>query len=72
MTGNVYGPFRMGKMMTKTNLFRWLSLDDYVRDEMKGFMFSFELMSTTLIGFIAYTVASTVLLRFHMGASPQK
>ena len=42
----------MGKMMTKANLFSWLDLDDYVRDEMKGFMFSFELIATNVIGFI--------------------
>ena len=37
----------MGKIMTKTNLMSWPGLDDNVRDEMKGFMFSFE-----VIGFI--------------------
>ena len=42
----------MGKMMTKMNSFSWPGLVDYVRDEMKGFMFSFELIATNLIGFI--------------------
>ena len=39
-------------MMTKTNLFSWPGFNDFVRDEMKGFMFSFELIATTLIVFI--------------------
>ena len=42
----------MGKIMTKTISYSWPGLDNYVNDKKKGFLFSFEVKVSTLIGFI--------------------
>ena len=42
----------MGKIMPKTILFSWPGLDNDFSNEKKGFLFSFEINVSTLIGFI--------------------
>ena len=42
----------MGNIMPKTISFSWPGLDNDVNDEKKGFLFSFEVKVSTLIGLI--------------------